>query len=91
MSEICVLEDIFSSKGRVRIIRVLAKAGELNISEIARRARLNYKATSSHLKALRNAGIIQEKRFGRVRIFRFKSENTKALALKQLVEAWETQ
>ncbi|MBS7246954.1 MAG: winged helix-turn-helix domain-containing protein [Candidatus Jordarchaeales archaeon] len=90
MSETCMLEDVFSSKGRVRVIRVLAKAEELNISEIARRANLNYRATNNHLKALRNAGLIQEKRFGRVRIFRFKSENTKALALKQLVEAWET-
>jgi len=90
LSETCTLEDVFSSRGRVRIVRVLVKAEELNISEIARRANLNYRATSNHLRALGNAGLIQEKRFGRVRIFRFKSENMKALALKRLVEAWET-
>lgn len=84
------LEDIFSSKGRVRILRILAMTGELNISEIAKRAGLNHKATSNHLDALTKAGIIQEKRFGRVRIFRLTLENVKASALQKLVEAWET-
>ncbi|MHA2315623.1 MAG: hypothetical protein ACXACF_10165 [Candidatus Hermodarchaeia archaeon] len=31
-----VIEDVFSSKGRMKILKVLADIGELNVSEIAR-------------------------------------------------------
>ncbi|MFX1487494.1 MAG: hypothetical protein ACFFBS_10475, partial [Promethearchaeota archaeon] len=43
------IEELLSSKGRVKIIKILAMAGELNISEISRRARLNHEATAQHL------------------------------------------
>ena len=89
MREDSALGEVLSSKGRIRIIEVLAEVGELNISEIARRSGLNYKTTSRHLQALKEAGLVQEKNFGRIRIFRFKSENVKALAIKRLVEVWK--
>jgi predicted transcriptional regulator len=84
------LEDILSSKGRVRILKILVGVGELNISEIARRAALNYTTTNQHLNALVKAGLIQEKDFGKIRIFRFKEENQRAQAIKQLVNFWES-
>jgi len=34
------VEDIFSSKGRVKVLKTLAEKGEMNISEITRRAGL---------------------------------------------------
>ena len=34
------IEEVFSSRGRMKILRVLAEIGELNVSEIARRAGL---------------------------------------------------
>jgi len=84
------LEDILSSKGRVRILKILVGVGELNISEIARRAALNYTTTNQHLNALVKAGLIQEKDFGKIRIFRFREENQRAQAIKQLVNFWES-
>lgn len=83
------IEDIFSSKGRVRILRILAEIGELNISEIARRAGLNYATTNQHLGALENAGLVRHKRFGRIRIFRFQEENPRARMIKKLIDFWE--
>ncbi|NIW13894.1 MAG: ArsR family transcriptional regulator, partial [Candidatus Thorarchaeota archaeon] len=53
------IEEIFSSKGRVRILRILAEIGELNISEIARRAGLNYATTNQHLQVLENSELIK--------------------------------
>ena len=64
---LATIEEIFSSKGRVRIIKILSEAGELNISEIARRAELNYTTTNQHLNILKGADLIQEKKFGRIR------------------------
>jgi len=84
------IEDIFSSKGRVRILRILVEIEELNISEIARRAGLNYATTNQHLQALENAGLVRHKRFGRIRIFRFNEEDSRAIIIKKLVENWET-
>lgn len=87
---LAAIEDIFSSKGRVRILKILSEAEELNISEIARRAELNYTTTNQHLNILKGAELIQEKKFGRIRIFRFKYEHPRAQAIKNLIDFWET-
>ena len=86
---LATIEEIFSSKGRVRILKILSEAGELNISEIARRAELNYTTTNQHLNVLKEAGLIQEKKFGRIRIFRFNYEYPRAQAIKNLIDFWE--
>jgi DNA-binding transcriptional ArsR family regulator len=83
------IEDVFSSKGRVRILRILADIGELNISEIARRAGLNYTTTNQHLMVLESYKLVRHKKFGRIRIFRYNEENPKAMMIKQLMELWD--
>jgi predicted transcriptional regulator len=84
-----MVEDVFSSRGRVRILRILSEIGELNISEIARRARLNYTTTNEHLQLLESAGLIMHKSFGRIRIYRYNENNAKARAIRDLMELWE--
>jgi len=71
-----VIEDVFSSKGRMKILKVLADIGELNASEIARRTGLNYSATSQHLQVLENHDLIRHKKLGQVRIFRLNEEKS---------------
>ena len=83
------IEDVFSSKGRVKILRILSEIGELNISEIARRAGLNYATTNQHLQALENHRLVRHKTFGRIRIFRYNEENPRARMIRQLIEFWE--
>lgn len=83
------IEDVFSSKGRVKILSILAKIGELNISEIARRSGLNYATTNQHLQTLENHKLVRHKTFGRIRIFRYNEENPRAIMIRQLVELWE--
>ena len=83
------IEEVFSSKGRVKILRILAEIGELNISEIARRAGLNYTTTNQHLQVLENFNLVRHKTFGRIRIFRFNAENPRAKMIKKLIEFWE--
>ncbi len=82
------IEDVFSSRGRVKILRILVEIGELNISEIARRAGLNYATTNQHLEALENYGLVQHKKFGRIRIFRFNEANFRAKMIKEMMETW---
>ena len=83
------VEEVLSSKGRVKILRILTEIGELNISEIARRAGLNYATTNRHLGVLEEQGLVRHKRFGRIRIFRFNEENQRAELIRRLMESWE--
>lgn len=83
------IENVLLSKGRVKILKILADKGELNISEIARRTQLNYSSTRNHLNYLAKTNIVQEKKFGRIRIYRFRIEHLKVRALKTLFDLWE--
>ena len=84
-----VIEDVFSSKGRMKILKVLADIGELNVSEIARRAGLNYATTNQHLLVLENHGLVTYKKFGRIHIFRLNEGNPAARIIGELIESWE--
>jgi len=83
------IEEVFSSKGRMKILRILVEIGELNISEIARRARLNYATTNHHLRVLEDSGIVRHKNFGRIRIFRFNEDSPRARMIRELVDGWD--
>jgi DNA-binding transcriptional ArsR family regulator len=73
----------------VRILVLLSNAIELNISEIARRTGLNYATADRHLKGLEDAGIIQQKKFGRIRIYKFNDLSPRAHVIKRLVDTWK--
>jgi DNA-binding transcriptional ArsR family regulator len=83
------IEDFFSSKVRMKILKILWQVGELNISGIARRLGVNYGTTNKHLKELENEGIVQHKRFGRIRIYRLNKHSPKTEAIRNLLEVWE--
>jgi len=85
------VEDFFSSKVRMKILKILSEVGELNISGIARRLGVNYGTTNKHLKVLENEGIVQHKRFGRIRIYRLNEHSPKTKAIQNLLDVWEQQ
>ncbi|MBO3802749.1 MAG: winged helix-turn-helix transcriptional regulator [Candidatus Brockarchaeota archaeon] len=72
------VEDVASSRGRVRILGILVEAKELNATEISRRASLNYSSTLRHLDALKSVGLVSEKNFGRIRIFAYNFQDARA-------------
>jgi predicted transcriptional regulator len=82
-------EEVFSSKSRMKILKLIYQLGQLNVSDVARRLKLNFASTSKHLKVLESEGILQERTYGRVRMYRFDEGSTKAKAVAALVEAWE--
>ena len=83
------LEDVLSSKSRMKILKLIYKLGQLNVSDVARRLKLNYASTSNHLKVLESEGILQKLTYGRVRMYRFNEGSAKAKAVVGLIEAWE--
>ncbi len=83
------IEEVLSSRGRVKIIKILSQYGELNISAISKEVNLNHSVVKDHLKFLENLGIIHEKRFGRIRIYEYQEHNVRAHSLKQLFKIWD--
>jgi DNA-binding transcriptional ArsR family regulator len=83
------IEDVFSSKLRMKILKTLIQVGELNVSEIARRLGVNYVTTSKHLQALEEEGIVLHKMFGRIRLYRLNEHSSKVKAVQNLIDVWE--
>jgi len=83
------VEDVFSSRLRMKIVKILARMGELNVSEIARRLGMNYETTNKHLRVLEDEGILQHKEFGRIRLYRINERSLKARAVQNLLAVWE--
>ncbi len=83
------IEEVFSSKPRMKILKLIAQLGSLNVSNIARRINLNYSATNKHLKLLEAEDILQQKVYGRIHMYKFNDGSPKAKAVQNLIEVWE--
>ena len=83
------IEEVFSSKPRMKILKLIARLGTLNVSEIARRIGLNYSTTNQHLRLLEDEGVLQHRVYGRIRMYKYKDGSAKAKAVQNLIETWE--
>jgi DNA-binding transcriptional ArsR family regulator len=83
------VEEILSSKGRIKIIKTLLKNCELSISEIVRLTRLNHNSVEQHLNLLKRAGLVCEKDFGRIRIYSIRNECLVVKAMRSFVSLWD--
>ena len=84
------VEDIFSSYGRARVVSVIMDGNELNISEITRRSGISHSSVELHLGFLVKAGLITEKRFNRIRIFRVNHSSPRTSVLKRFLDDWKS-
>jgi DNA-binding transcriptional ArsR family regulator len=83
------IEDVFCSRLRMKILKMLAQVGELNVSQIARRLGVNYETTFQHLKVLEDEDILVHKTFGRIRLYRLNERSPRTKALESLMDVWE--
>jgi DNA-binding transcriptional ArsR family regulator len=72
----------------MKILKLIYNLGSLNVSDVARRIKMNYTATSEHLKVLEGEGILVARVYGRVHMYRF-NDSAKAKAVAALIDAWE--
>jgi len=61
--------ELLGSKPRLRLLRVLLNSREINITRLAREAGVTYEAARKHLSQLCAAGLVRERRVGRIRIY----------------------
>ena len=83
------IENLLGSRARVKILKLLAKNKELSISQIIRGTKLNHSSVKYHLAYLKSNNLVQEKIFGRIKIYRYKFENIRAKSLSKFIEIWE--
>jgi DNA-binding transcriptional ArsR family regulator len=67
----------------------MLESGELNISEITRRSGLSHTSAAKHLEFLVGAGILTEKKFNRIRIFRVDYTSPMVNALARFITDWK--
>lgn len=67
----------------------MLETGELNITEITRRSGLSHSSAAKHLEYLTKWGILTEKRFNRIRIFRIDQASPHVEALTKFYADWK--
>ena len=82
------IENIISSKGIMKILVILSQQEELHITAIAKLAKLSHTTVTTHLNKLKDFRLIQEKQFGKIRVFRLRIEVNKINALKNFILYW---
>ncbi len=81
-------EDVFCSKTRMKILKLLLTYGQLNTSTIARRLKANYETAMRHLTLLQKEDLVEQRLSGRTRFFRL-TNTLKGEAVRKLLEEWE--
>jgi DNA-binding transcriptional ArsR family regulator len=84
------VEQLFSSYGRVKVMDIMIESDELNISEITRRSGISHSSVSLHLGFLVKAGLLTEKKFNRIRIFRVNHSNPYTSVLARFLADWKS-
>ena len=83
------IEEVFSSKTRIKILKLVAQQGQRNTSDIARRIKINFTATDKHLRLLESEGILKLYTYGkRFRLYSFNEASEKARAVQNLIHVW---
>ncbi|MGD8544674.1 MAG: winged helix-turn-helix domain-containing protein [Candidatus Bathyarchaeota archaeon] len=72
----------------MKILKVLHRVGQLNVSEITKRVGENYVKTKRHLMVLEKEEIVQHRMYGRTQLYKLNRQSTKSRAVQKLIEAW---
>jgi DNA-binding transcriptional ArsR family regulator len=81
------LEDVFCSKLRMKILKLLYKLRQLKTVDFQKRLGASYTITMQHLTLLEKEGVVTQRLSGRIRFFRF-ANTLKARAVQRLLEEW---
>jgi DeoR/GlpR family transcriptional regulator of sugar metabolism len=86
MREDSLFVSIFSTKSRTKILEYLAEVNEMNISQIVNTTHLNHITVKKDLEYFIEIGLVQEKRFGRIAIYRFRDEDIRCQAIISIIK-----
>jgi len=81
-----LIEQILSSRNRIRILKYLLVKESANISMISRELNIHYLNVKEHLDFLERKGIVKRKKYGRITIYSLNSGNPMVYSLKKFLE-----
>ncbi|MEX2682889.1 MAG: hypothetical protein Q6373_014965 [Candidatus Sigynarchaeota archaeon] len=68
------VEELFCSRLRIKILKILARYGEINISALVKETASNHAEILKNISYLRQKDLLEEKFFGRIHIVRMRKE-----------------
>ncbi|MFP3144562.1 MAG: ArsR family transcriptional regulator [Caldisphaera sp.] len=83
------IEKVLASKGKVRILKVLMKEGQVNISRLVKLTGLHHDVIVKNMEDLKEMGIVEEKRYGRLRIYMIDLRDPKISGLYEIFKEIE--
>jgi len=83
------LSSLIGNRGKYKVLKTIYDYGEVNISRIARETGLNYEYVKRYLSELKSMGIINERTFGRAKLYSINYTSSKALLIRDLLRELE--
>ncbi|MCX8195914.1 MAG: helix-turn-helix domain-containing protein [Acidilobaceae archaeon] len=83
------LEELCGGRGRVKVLRALLRDGHATVTRLARETGLNHSRLLQHLRALQKLGILEERRYGRIRLYELNYKDPRVGALREAFELLE--
>jgi len=84
------LEELFGSKGRIKILKIILNEEEVNITRLVKLSGLHYNLVKKHVEYLSSLGIVKVKNIGRIKIVEANFEDPKVVALRDLIRTIES-
>lgn len=79
-----VLERVFGSRAKVRVLEVLVKEKEINITGLSRKSGVGFKIVKNIIEDFKEMGLVEEKAFGRIRIVKLVVDDPRVKAIINL-------
>ncbi|RLG54146.1 MAG: ArsR family transcriptional regulator [Thermoproteota archaeon] len=70
-----MIEEVFSSRGRIRVLYLLTRAEALNITRLARETKLSVEMAKRHLKKLSELEVVRELKLGRLKFYQLNKDH----------------
>ncbi len=90
MKEDASIENIFGTKNKVKLLKLLVDQEIISFSEIRKHIHLNHTVLKKYLADLKHAGIIREYEINRFKIYSISHKNKRARLIIQLFKQWDT-
>ncbi|GAB6147924.1 ArsR family transcriptional regulator [Stetteria hydrogenophila] len=84
------LEELFGSRGRIKILKLILEEGEINITRLVKLSGLHYNLVMKHVEHLLSLNIVRVKNLGRIRIVEANFDDPKVVALRDLIRTIES-
>jgi len=83
------LEKLFGSPARIRLLKYILDEGQANITRIARETGLHHRVIRENARILEELGIIEERKYDKLRIYTARLDDPRVVALRDLIREIE--